>query len=85
MTSNTKSFKILYYFSCAELANPTSEENNGDGSGSSSTCRFNVNSYKMMWIMDSENCLYKKKCLTKAQQVGGFVLFSNREWKETSV
>ncbi|CAL1277736.1 unnamed protein product [Larinioides sclopetarius] len=33
-----------------------------------SVCRFNVNSYKMMWIMDSENCLYKKKCLTKAQQ-----------------
>ncbi|KFM56739.1 Paired amphipathic helix protein Sin3a, partial [Stegodyphus mimosarum] len=31
-------------------------------------CRFNLNSYKMTWIMDSENCLYKKKCLTKAQQ-----------------
>ncbi|GIY36696.1 hypothetical protein CEXT_216131 [Caerostris extrusa] len=33
----------------------------------STVCRFNLNSYKMMWIMDSESCLYRKKSLTKSQ------------------
>lgn len=32
-------------------------------------CRFDMNSYKMTWIMDSEQTLYRKKCLTKASQV----------------
>lgn len=31
-------------------------------------CRFDMNSYKMTWIMDSEQTLYRKKCLTKASQ-----------------
>ncbi|XP_054712932.1 paired amphipathic helix protein Sin3a-like [Uloborus diversus] len=41
---------------------------NGDSTSNSYGCRFNVNSYKMTWIVDSEECLYRKKSLSKALQ-----------------
>lgn len=32
-------------------------------------CKFNVNSYKMVYVINSESYLYKRNALFKAKQV----------------
>ena len=32
-------------------------------------CRFNLNSFKMVYVVNSESCLYKRNALDKARQV----------------
>ena len=32
-------------------------------------CRFNVNSFKMVYVVNRESCLYKRNALVKARQV----------------
>lgn len=32
-------------------------------------CRFNLNSYKMVFVLDRESYLYKRRALLKARQV----------------
>ena len=38
-------------------------------------CKFNVNCYKMVYVIKSESYLYKRKALTRAREVSGLVAF----------
>ena len=38
-------------------------------------CKFNVNSFKMVYVVNSESYLYKRMALKRAQQVGNFLYF----------
>ena len=36
-------------------------------------CKFNVNSFKMVYVVNSESYLYKRMALKRAQQVSSFL------------
>ena len=38
-------------------------------------CRFNLNSYRMVFVVNKENYLYKRDCLRKARKVVVYALF----------
>lgn len=40
-------------------------------------CKFNLNSYKMVFVLDRESYLYKRRALLKARQVIHFLYFKH--------